>query len=122
MKLKRFEEFVSINEEVDVLELKSLSKKIYQDLKSSGKTVELKTTDNKSEIGDTYDKTGKASDITISYYLLKDGPILNVLGFDTKEEAQEILDKYKSDLVLGKTGVYSGEKTTYTIQFKLKGY
>ena len=98
--IKLFENF-SINEEFETLEIKSVAKKIYSDLKSQGKKVTLNYQDEKLGAAGKSKKIGEkeisSQIICVDYFVnhLIVSPIVE------ESEAKQLLEKYKSNKISG---------------------
>jgi len=104
--------------ELDVSIVSSLAKNIYLDLKKQGKKVGLEF-QNQSlgdkgkavSVGDTKD----ADALTVWYSV----EYINVVGFNSEAEAEELVKKYSSNEIEGKVGSAPGSKR-FVAMFNLK--
>jgi hypothetical protein len=104
--------------ELDVSIVSSLAKNIYSDLKKQGKKVGLEF-QNQSladkgkaiSVGDT-----KEAGALMVWYSVE---WINVVGFDSEAEAEELVKKYSSNEIEGKVGSVPGSKG-FIAMFNLK--
>ena len=104
--------------ELDVSIVSSLAKNIYSDLKKQGKKVGLEF-QNQSladkgkavSVGNT-----KEAGALMVWYSVE---WINVVGFDSEAEAEELVKKYSSDEIEGKVGSVPGSKG-FIAMFNLK--